>query len=469
MKRRRSHVVRAVVIACAVASALCGTAAGGAAGTTAKASTAASEGLVVRAHSDAIFLDRMKRGDDPYTTAQCQLSLEVSCYVPSQIQQAYSLKGLYGKNITGKGTKIVIVDPYGSPTIGSDLAAFDAGTGLPGAWMKIIHLGKMPAYDSTNLDMVGWAGETTLDVEWAHAIAPGAGIVLVEAANDQNQTLISAVEYAVRHRLGDVVSESWGSVEPAIGSRDIKKLQGVYSAAIKERMTMVASAGDVGVTGVEPNGTSFYSYPVASWPATDPDVTAVGGTSLNLDANGNRLSADTSWNDTYNSAVNSLLYDSAPPAPTATGGGKSRIYLRPSFQERLSKVEGVHRGIPDISMSASCTGTIEIYQSFIGQPTGWNPVCGTSESAPIFAGIVALAAQVAGHPLGLINPAIYKLAAEHAKGIVLVTSGNNTVGFDSGTSTVTVHGYYAKHGYSLVAGVGTINAEYFVPELAHLR
>jgi subtilase family serine protease len=411
----------------------------------------------------------MKRGDDPYTTAQCQASLQVSCYVPSQIQQAYSLKGLYRKNITGKGTKIVIVDPYGSPTISADLSAFDAGTGLPGAWMKIIRLGKVRAYDSTNFDMVGWAGETTLDVEWAHAIAPGAGIVLVEAANDQNQTLINAVRYAVRHRLGDVVSESWGSVEPAIGSRAIDQLQGVYSAAIKEGMTMVASAGDVGATGVKPNGTTFYSYPVASWPATDPDVTAVGGTSLNLDANGSRLSADKSWNDTYNAAVNGLLYNSAPPSPTATGGGKSRIYRRPSFQEHLSKLEDDHRGIPDLSMSASCTGTIEVYQSFIGQPAGWNPVCGTSESAPMFAGIVALAAQLAGHPLGLINPAIYELAAKHAKGIVLVTSGNNTVAFGSGTRTVTVHGYYAKHGYSLVAGVGTINAQYFVPELAHLR
>jgi subtilase family serine protease len=469
MRRRRLHVPRAVLTACAVAAAVCGTAAGGAVVTSAKAAIVTPDGLAGRVHSDAIFLDRMKRGDDPYTTAQCQASLQVSCYVPSQIQQAYSLKGLYRKNITGKGTRIVIVDPYGSPTISSDLSAFDAGTGLSGAWLKIIPLGKMPAYDSTNLDMVGWAGETTLDVEWAHAIAPGAGIVLVEAHNDQNQTLMDAVAYAVKHRLGDVVSESWGSVEPAIGSRGIGKLQGVYGAAIKERMTMVASAGDLGATGVEPSGKSFYNYPVASWPATDPYVTAVGGTSLNLGPNGNRLSADKSWNDTYNTAVNGLLYDSAPPSPTATGGGKSAIYRRPSFQKSLSKVEGDHRGIPDLSMSASCTGTIEIYQSFVGQPTGWNPVCGTSESAPMFAGIVALAAQEAGHPLGLINPAIYKLAAEHAKGIVLVTSGNNTVAFQSGTSTKTVHGYYARHGYSLVAGTGTINAQYFVPELARLR
>jgi len=468
MGSRHRHVLRAVVTACAVAAAVCGTAAGGAAGTDSKAAPLASAGLFGQVRSDAIFFDRMKR-DDPYTIAQCQAQLQVSCYVPSQIQQAYGLTVLYRENITGKGTKIVIVDPYGSPTLRSDLATFDAGTGLPGAWLKIIQpLGKVPAYDSTNNDMVGWAGETTLDVEWAHAVAPGAGIVLVESPDDQNLTLLNAVRYAVKHRLGDVVSESWGSVEPAIGRRGIEQLQGVYSAAVKERMTMVASAGDLGASGVEPDGSSFYSYPVASWPATDPDVTAVGGTSLNLGTDGNRLSADTGWNDTYNPAVNNLLYDSTPPSPTATGGGKSSVYPRPSFQQSLEKVEGNHRGIPDLSMSASCTGTIEVYQSFTGQPAGWNPVCGTSESSPMFAGIVALAAQLAGHPLGLINPAIYELAAKRAKGIVQVTSGNNTVAFSNGTSTETVHGYYARHGYSLVAGVGTVNAQYLVPELARL-
>jgi subtilase family serine protease len=113
---------------------------------------------------------------------------------------------------------------------------------------------------------------------------------------------------------------------------------------------------------------------------------------------------------------------------------------------------------------------VDIYLSaagfFNGSTAGWNEVCGTSESAPVFAGIVALAAQVAGHPLGLINPAIYRLAAEHAKGIVPVTAGSNTVAFTEVDKMITVPGYEARDGYSMAAGVGTINAEYFVPELA---
>jgi subtilase family serine protease len=113
-------------------------------------------------------------------------------------------------------------------------------------------------------------------------------------------------------------------------------------------------------------------------------------------------------------------------------------------------------------MSGACDGTVQVYESYDGFQA-WDPVCGTSEASPLFAGIVALADQEAGHPLGFINPTIYKLYAEHAKGIVPVTSGNNTVDFQGGGS---VHGYSARNGYSLVAGIGTVNGLLFVPELA---
>ena len=119
-------------------------------------------------------------------------------------------------------------------------------------------------------------------------------------------------------------------------------------------------------------------------------------------------------------------------------------------------------------MSAACTGVVNIYQSFGGQPAGWYALCGTSEATPLFAGIVALADQVAGHPLGLINPALYKLAAEHAPGIVSVRSGTNTVSFRQGGHSHTVPGFGARAGYSLTAGLGTVNAQYLVPELARL-
>jgi subtilase family serine protease len=111
---------------------------------------------------------------------------------------------------------------------------------------------------------------------------------------------------------------------------------------------------------------------------------------------------------------------------------------------------------------------VNVHLSFRGLPAGWYQVCGTSEASPLFAGVVALADQVAGHPLGLINPALYKLSREHAPGIVDITSGNNTVSFRQGGKLHTVKGFRARPGYDLASGVGTIYAPAFVPELAHL-
>jgi hypothetical protein len=108
------------------------------------------------------------------------------------------------------------------------------------------------------------------------------------------------------------------------------------------------------------------------------------------------------------------------------------------------------------------------YASFPGQTPGWTLSCGTSVATPMFAGIVALADQLAGRSLGFINPAIYKLAAERAAGIVQVTSGNSTVSFRQDGRTYTVRGFKARDGYSRAAGVGTIDGQYFIPELAHL-
>jgi subtilase family serine protease len=138
-------------------------------------------------------------------------------------------------------------------------------------------------------------------------------------------------------------------------------------------------------------------------------------------------------------------------------------YGRPSYQKDVRGVTGGQRGIPDISMSASCSVAVAVFETFTGGQGGWTASCGTSESAPMFAAIVALAGQVAGHGLGLVNPALYALAAKHAAGIVRVASGNNTVSF----SGVTVHGYSVRKGYNLVTGLGSVNGRYLVPELAH--
>ncbi len=174
------------------------------------------------------------------------------------------------------------------------------------------------------------------------------------------------------------------------------------------------------------------------------------------------------WNDTYNQAANEFADGSPGPNPLAGGGGRSIIFTRPSYQNGVKNVVGNRRGVPDVSMSAACNGSVDTYQSFGGAPAGWSPSCGTSEATPLFAGIVALADQVAGHSLGLINPALYKLSAQKARGIVDVTAGSNAVSFMQGGHLRTVRGYTARTGYDLASGVGTVDAQYFVPELAGL-
>jgi len=419
---------------------------------------------------------RRESRQGPSTTAQCEQLIQIACYNPAQVQQAYHLPALYSRGITGKGATIVIVDPYGSPTIAGDLRTFDRAEGVPSPpSLRIIRpAGKVPAYNPNNANMVGWASETTLDVEYAHTIAPGAKILLVEtpgggsAGTVSMPQIVTAEQYVIRHRLGDVISQSFVATEQAIGSAGIRSLRGAYLAAYSARVTVLAGSGDSGATGYESNQRSYYTYPVTSWPASDPLVTAVGGTRLNLDASGNRNSADTVWNDTYSQTANQLVNGNNGPNPLAGGGGKSVIFGRPSYQSAVRGVVGAHRGVPDISMSAACTGAVNVYQGFGGQSAGWYALCGTSEATPLFAGIVALADQVAGHPIGLINPALYRLAAEHAPGIVSVRSGNNTVSFRQGGRSRTVHGYSARSGYNLAVGVGTVNAQYFVAELARL-
>ena len=330
----------------------------------------------------------------------------------------------------------------------------------------------MPAYDPNNSDMVGWAGETTLDVEYAHAIAPGASILLVETPVSETEgvhgfpQIVKAEEYVVRHHLGDVISQSFSATEQTFPARAaVQALRGAYQLAARNHVTVLAASGDSGAADVKLDESTYYPFPVTSWPDSDPLVTAVGGTQLHVTATG-KPAAPTVWNDTYNRAANEFAIGNAGPNPLAGGGGRSVLFGRPGYQNGVKSVVGGHRGVPDISMSAACNGSVDTYGTYRGAPAGWSPACGTSEATPLFAGIVALAAQVAGHPLGPVNPALYRLAAAHARGIVDVTTGNNTVSFTQGGQRHTVRGFTAVRGYDLASGVGTVNAAYFVSELA---
>jgi subtilase family serine protease len=371
----------------------------------------------------------------------------------------------------------VIVDSFGSPTIKSDLAAFDRYYGYPAPpnFKIITPSGKIPAFSPGNADMAGWAGETTLDVEYAHSLAPGASILLAETPVSETEgvtgfpQIVKAEEYVINHHLGDVISQSFSATEQTFKNyAQLKPLRAAILDAYSHHVTVLAASGDAGATDFQLNASDYYTRPVTSWPDSDPLVTGVGGTQLKESRGVYSWAA---WNDTYNQGSDLYWGGSTDPDPLASGGGKSEFFARPSYQNAVKSVAGTRRGVPDIAMSGACDGAVNIYSSFVPGEKGWSLTCGTSEATPEFAAIVALADQVAGHPLGLLNPTLYKLLAERAPGLVDVTAGNNTVSFYQGTATkpYKVAGYQARKGYDLVTGVGTVNASDLVYELAGVR
>jgi subtilase family serine protease len=429
-------------------------------------------GVVVR--PGVIHVGRVQAG--PLSTADCEKAYQVACYGLAQIRQAYDLPAVYASGVTGRGATIVIVDSYGSPTIRHDLAVFDKAYGLPAPpQFKVIQpAGRVPAYDPSSSDVVGWASETTLDVEWAHAIAPDARILLVETPVSETEgvhgfpQIVAAEKYVLKHYHVDVISQSFSATEETFAAKaQVQELRGAYQAAYRDHVTVLAASGDSGATDLGMDETTYYTFRVTSWPDSDPLVTGVGGTRLHFTAQGTPA-APTVWNDTGNPAANEFADGGPGPNPLASGGGTSLFFTRPQYQDGVRDVVGDQRGVPDISMSAACSGSVNTYASFPGASAGWSLTCGTSEATPLFAGIVALADQVAGHSLGLINPALYQLAAQHAPGIVDVTSGDNTVSFSQDGREQTVTGFSARPGYDLATGVGTVDARYLVPELAAL-
>lgn len=391
----------------------------------------------------------------PPTSAECERRFGMTCYSPIQYRNAYGLTTLDRQGVTGAGRTIAVVDAFGSPTIQQDLDAFDTDFGLPHTDVQIIQpAGSLPSFDPADLDQQDWAFETTLDVEYAHAAAPGATILLVETPVTETEgiqgfpEIVKAERYVVKHRLADVISQSFGATEATFGDpkKDIGTLRTVFTAAAKAHITVLAASGDTGATDAKRNGETLYSHRVDSWPSTDPLVTSVGGTQLSLTRSGHRTKADVVWNDGYG----------------ASGGGTSKIFARPPFQNGVKTITGSHRGTPDISMTAAVDGSALVYLGLPDVPSlpaGYYLVGGTSEATPMFAGVVALADQVAKHRLGSINSALYKLQGKKSAGIVDVTKGDNSFGG--------VKGYAAKRGYDLATGWGTISAPRFVTALAH--
>jgi subtilase family serine protease len=443
----------------------------------------------------------------PPTTAECEADFGIACYQPFQLQRAYDLAPLFSRGIEGQGETIVIVDAFGSPSIASDLRTFDSETGLPNppSFQVITPEGPITTnptnctsvYTPTGPDLCsdyyGWTDETSLDVEWSHVMAPKANILLVETPMTESEgiygfpQIVAAENYVIDHHLGDVISQSFGATEQTFTSpSQIYSLRSAYVNAAQHGVTVLAASGDSGSTDYDCDPSSgcanpddvdcCYSTRAIDWPASDPLVTAVGGTQLQLNDEGYRTAPDSAWHDLSSTVgVTGPVYTWG-----SSGGGLSTVFSRPQFQDGVARIVGDSRGTPDIAMSAAVNGAVDFYDTTDPSVAGWAIVGGTSEASPLFSGIVALTDQVAGHSLGYLDPALYAMAQSGGPGdgIVPIFQGNNSYTFcipadvesndscASSSDLVTVPGFYANGSYNDATGWGTVDAAVFVPALA---
>ncbi len=332
---------------------------------------------------------------------------------PAQIRHAYSFDqlictytGTFGAtNLCGYGQTIAIVDAYDNPNIQQDLTTFSNQFGLPdctstnGCFVKAIPQGKPRGNQ-------GWALEEALDVQWAHAMAPGAKIILVEAKSNSFSNLLGAVDYAVSIGANQV-SMSWG------GSEFSSEANYDYHFN-KNNVSFFASSGDSG------SGTS--------WPAASPYVVAVGGTTLNVDSSGS-VSSETAW--------------------SGSGGGISLYESEQSYQTNYGISSNNKRAIPDVSYNANPNTGVPVYDSYGYQGSkGWFQVGGTSAGAPQWAALTAIVNNARSTPMSSTSYGTETLLYGAATGTDYANDFRDIITGSNG-------GFSAGTGYDLVTGVGS--------------
>ncbi|HET8841618.1 MAG TPA: S8 family serine peptidase, partial [Ktedonobacteraceae bacterium] len=213
----------------------------------------------------------------------------ILCYGPYQMREAYGINELLKQNITGQGRSIAIIDAYGSPTLRKDVHAFNATWGLPETSLHIYEPYGHQKADSS------WVAETSLDVEWAHVMAPGATINLVVAKSSNDVDIYYAIKYAIEQNLGDVISLSFGENEACIDPSLRMAEHKLFASALQKGITILAATGDTGSAQATCSGKDFVE--ATSYPASDPLVTAVGGTALNADAVTGTYHSESAWNE----------------------------------------------------------------------------------------------------------------------------------------------------------------------------
>jgi subtilase family serine protease len=432
----------------------------------------------------------------------------IICYTPSFIKNAYEFPST--ASLDGTGQTIVIVDAFGSPTVESDLALFDAVFGIPAPPSFTIFCGDSPTpYDTSTCPKVpitanpkhavfSWEIETSLDVQYAHAMAPGANIVLDVAATSSGNAINAAEAAAIAAYPGAVFSQSFGIPEIFITANNGQVLQANknYAAGVAKGDTFFASAGDTGATF----GTSIA---MSNFPASNPKNTNVTGTqgmpyiptgTLEPCPTSTPFSCTTGLSafhgpcvlgrtvppncvpDGYGAAGDAILGSdfttcaasgpcgeqvwNEPAFASATGGAPSLLFGVPSYQAGL----GLTARGPDVDYNAAIEGGVLVVYGGFGSPVLFI-VGGTSAGSPQWAGIAAVANQARANlgkgPIGEINPILYSIyhSARYATDFHDIRVGNDQL-------VGTPIGYPAGTGYDLASGIGTPIVDQLIVDLA---
>jgi subtilase family serine protease len=451
------------------------------------------------AHPQVAEMEQLASGTTPPNQAAC-VAVGRRCFTPASMQASYDLGPLLSAGQDGSGKTIAIVDSFGYDTVANDLEVFSKAFNLPlmCGMPDVACTAGMPTFTWYRWDgqrpvkqpptksqgtgqqaSNAWAAEVALDTQWSHATAPGANIVLMTTNVAETQgiqglpQMMDAEQWLVDNHIADVISQSFGTAEPDFhgGTAALQNVRHAYISAAAAGVTVLASSGDSGTDNnakTPIKNPAALPYPSVGWPASDPLVTAVGGTYLCTDG-----TTGTSVDSVHAGGQCPLFPGRREVGWKFSGGGYSSIFARPGYQDTLpagSTPIGAMRGVPDIAYQASAGTGVLVYDSAPGDnggsntnpPSGsWYVIGGTSASCPQWAGLVAIADQIAGHNLGLINPKLYSLAngPNYSQYFFDVTTGNNTI-------SPTVPGYPATTGWDPVTGLGTPDAAKLVPALA---
>ncbi len=406
--------------------------------------------LMVPAVETSLYADEMSDVESDVigpVTVSCQvvkpnMPPPAPCYGPDQMRVAYGVKSVLDGGITGAGQTIVIVDAFQNPNLESDLAKFGmlAWPNLPAANLLRTAPDGLTEWDPNSQEQRTWALEISTDVEWAHAIAPGATIHLVLAKSGSDADILSATRYAVEHALGDIISQSFGEAESCADPQILAEEHRVFEAAHAKGMILLAASGDFGAAERDCSGNLVRGV---STPASDPLVTAVGGTTLNADRVTGVWQSESGWGN----------------GAKASGGGFSALFKRPGYQAPFFK-SNASRGLPDVAWGADTFGSAIV--AFNGV---YRRASGTSVGTPQWAAVAALANEAAGHRLPPFNVRLYHAGKSSAYPTLFhdITTGDNTVTSPAGPVFT---GFSAGPGWDPITGLGTPNVAALLPFLS---